>query len=95
MSRILWRNRASVLIMDHLLRTLSALSLSPSDESAYLENLNKAKALSEEWKTESGSDQLRAFIGRVQNDIAGGKISHADADRLIESATRLLELFEE
>ncbi len=87
--------RASMVVMDYPLRTLSELSLSPSDESAYLENLKKAKALIEEWKTESGSDQFRAFIGKVQNDIAGGKISHADADKLIEPAMRLLELSEE
>jgi hypothetical protein len=61
-------------------------------EKSYLANLKKVKPFIEQGKITPAINQLRAFVRKVEHDIAHGNIDSEDGAMLIDMANELIDL---
>lgn len=81
-------------IIDHLVVATSRASLTAEAKSAYLKNLDKARTAIVDWDVQLSTETLRNFIDKIQTEIENENLSRLEAEDLIESAKRSLEVLE-
>lgn len=74
------------MIVDEVL----TLNLEKKLENLYLANLKKVETFIEDGKITPAINQIEAFIGKVEQDIAQGRISPSDGNGLISQADGLI-----
>ena len=69
-----------------------AINLPAQVFNSYWGNVKKVRPFIEKGNFIPAVNQLSAFINKVANDIAQGKISQADGNRLIAMASELIQI---
>ena len=81
-------------LADILVETVLGLGLPKHVVNSYTANLKKVKPFIERGKITPAINQLKAFIKKVEHDIAHGDINSDDGTMLIDMATELIALLE-
>ena len=79
-------------ISDEIVNDILVLELKNNVENSYLANLKKVKKFIQNGKLTPATNQLNAFIKKVDQDIFQGLISSEDGDALIVEASTLISL---
>jgi hypothetical protein len=75
---------------DNLVDAIEDLDLPKNIENSYMANVKKVKGFIEKGKITPAINQLEAFIGKVEQDIAHGDIGEEDGNNLIAMANDLI-----
>jgi hypothetical protein len=81
-------------LADLLVAAVISLELPKHMEKSYLANLKKVKPFIEQGKITPAINQLRAFVKKVEHDIAHGNIDSEDGAMLIDMANELIDLLQ-
>jgi hypothetical protein len=81
-------------LADLLVATVLGLDLPKHVENSYMANLKKVKPFIEQGKITPAINQLRAFVRKVEHDIAHGDIDPDDGLMLIDMANELIALLQ-